>query len=351
MAQVDNTIIKLKYKHLIKEDRVLIEYMLKIGKTKSDISRELDVNRSTVSREVKKGTVKQRTTTGKTIEVYLADYAQTVTDSNRSNVGRKPKFFQCMAFLEYADDLMLNKKFSPDAVVGQAASKVLALFPKNEMVCLSTLYKYISMGLLKTKDMDLLQKVSRKPKSKHNRVNKKILGQSIDERPAEINERKIFAHWEIDCVLLKRSKEKVLLTLVERLSRQTIIRLMDGKTAACVSQAMAKLRSEYGWTFESVFKSIRADNGSEFAELTSSFSDASTQIYYAHPFSSWERGTNERNNGMIRRFIPKGFDPSKVTKALVQKVETWLNHYPRKILGYATSFDVFSEETRYLYHP
>ena len=351
MAQVDNTIPKLKNKRLLKEDRVLIEYMLKINRSKAEISRELCVARSTITKEVRKGTVKQRTTTGKTIEVYLADYAQTITDHNRSKVGRKPKFLQCMPFLEYADDLMLNKKFSPDAVIGQASNKVLALFPKNEMVCVSTLYTYISLGLLKTKDMDLLQKVSRKPKSKHNRVNKKILGQSIDERPAEINERKIFAHWEIDCVLLKRSKEKVLLTLVERLSRQTIIRLLDGKTAACVSQAMAKLRTEYGWTFESVFKSVTADNGSEFAELTSSFSDTSTQVYYAHPFSSWERGTNERNNGMIRRFIPKGFDPVKVTKALIQKVETWLNHYPRKILGYATSFDIFSEQTRYLYHP
>ena len=351
MAQVNNTTPKLKNKRLIKEDRVLIEYMLKTKKSKAEIARELCVARSTITKEVRKGTVKQRTTTGKTIEVYLADYAQTVTDNNKNNVGRKPKFFQCMAFLEYADNLMLNKKFSPDAVVGQAGKDGIALFPKEEMVCVSTLYSYITLGLLKTKDMDLLQKVSRKPKSKHNRMNKKILGQSIDERPAEINDRNTFAHWEIDCVLLKRSKGEVLLTLVERLSRQTIIRIMDGKTAACVSQAMAKLRTEYGWTFESVFKSITADNGSEFAELTSSFSDTTTEVYYAHPFSSWERGTNERNNGMIRRFIPKGFDPAKVTKALVQKVETWLNHYPRKILGYATSFDIFSEQTRYLYHP
>ena len=274
-----------------------------------------------------------------------------MTDNNKGNVGRKPKFFQCMAFLNYADNLMLNESFSPDAVVGQAARGALALYSPDEMVCVRTLYNYITLGLLKTKDMDLLQKVNRKPKSKHSKVNKKILGMSIDERPAEINDRKTFGHWEIDCVLLKREKGEVLLTLVERLSRQSIIRLMEGKTAACVSQAMAKLRTEYGWTFDSVFKSITADNGSEFAELTPTFSDSPTQVYFAHPYSSWERGSNERNNGMIRRFIPKGFDPAKVTKALVQKVEIWLNNYPWKILGYATSFDVFSEETRYLYHP
>ncbi len=350
MAQIDNTIPKPKNKRLIKENRVLIEYMLKTGKSQSEIARELGVNRSTISREVEKGRVKQKRTTGKIVEVYLADYAQTVSDTNKSNVGRKPKFFQCMAFLEYADDLMLHQKFSPDAVVGQAAKGALALFPKDQMVCVRTLYNYITLGLLKTKDMDLLQKVMRKPKSKHSRVNKKILGKSIDVRPIEINDRKTFGHWEIDCVLLKRSKGEVLLTLVERLSRQTIIRIMDGKTSACVSKAMANLKTEYGWTFDAIFKSITADNGSEFAELTPTFSGTSTEVYYAHPFSSWERGTNERNNGMIRLFIPKGFDPAKVTKALVQKVETWLNHYPRKILGYATSFDIFSEQTRYLYH-
>jgi transposase, IS30 family len=73
--------------------------------------------------------------------------------------------------------------------------------------------------------------------------------------------------------------------------------------------------------------------------------ESHTQVYYAHPYSSWERGANERNNGMIRRFIPKGIDPATVTEAMVFKVETWLNHYPRKILGYASSFDVFYEHT------
>lgn len=350
MAQIYDIISKPKNKRLIKEDRVIIQYMLKDKKSQSTIAKELGVNRSTISREVIKGTVDQRTTTGKFIKVYLADYAQTVTDNNKAKVGRKPKFFQCMKFLEDADKLMLEEKFSPDAVAGPAGKAALGLYPKENMVCTRTLYNYITLGLLRTKDTDLLQKVNRKPKRKHSKKNKKILGTSIDERPAEINDRETFGHWEIDCVLLKREKGEVLLTLVERVSRQSIIRLMEGKTAACVSQAMAKLRTEYGWTFDSVFKSITADNGSEFAELTPTFSDTPTQVYFAHPYSSWERGTNERNNGMIRRFIPKGFDPAKVTKALVQKVEIWLNNYPRKILGYATSFDIFSEETRYLYH-
>lgn len=349
MAQINNTIAKRNNKRLIREDRVLIEYMLKTGVRQIDIAKELGVHRSTISREVKRGTVKQRVTTGKTIKLYLADYAQTVANNNKANVGRKPKFFECMEFLEYADNRMLKDKFSPDAVVGQAGPEALSLFPKDKMVSTRTLYNYIDLGLLKTKNMNLLQKVTRKARGKTNRINKKILGQSIDQRPSEINNRETFGHWEIDCVLLKRTKGEVLLTLIERYSRQSIIRLIGGKTAAYVSQAIEKLKTEYGRTFEDIFKSITSDNGSEFAELTANFTDNSTEVYYAHPFSSWERGSNERNNGMIRRFIPKGFDPAKVTKALVNKVETWLNHYPRKILDYATSFDIFSEQTRYLY--
>ncbi len=175
------------------------------------------------------------------MNVYLAGYAQTVTDNNKGNLGLKPKFFQCMEFLAYADDFMLNQRFSPDAVIGQANGKALALFPKDKIAWTLTIYNYITLGLLKTKDLDLLQKVMRKPKNKHSRVHNKILGQSIDVRPAEINKR---------------------------------------KTTAYVSKAIAKLRIEYGWTFEEVFKSITADNDSELAELALS-------LYYSHPFSSW----------------------------------------------------------------
>lgn len=79
----------------------------------------------------------------------------------------------------------------------------------------------------------------------------------------------------------------------------------------------------------------------EFADLTSCLEHTATEVYYAHPFSSWEREANEQNNGMIRRFIPKGIDSQSVTPEMVQRVESWLIHYPRKVHGYAPSFDVF----------
>lgn len=122
-----------------------------------------------------------------------------------------------------------------------------------------------------------------------------------------------------------------------------------------MSQAIRALQKEYGTSFETVFQSITSDNGSEFADLTSCLEHTATEVYYAHPFSSWERGANEQNNGMIRRFIPKGIDPRSVTSEMVRRVESWLNHYPRKVFGYASSFDVFYQYTsshaaRFLYH-
>src|SRR5699024_3674473 len=134
--------------------------------------------------------------------------------------------------------------------VGQA--KDLELFSPEDMVCTNTLYRYIDSGMLETRNIDLTLKMSRKPHNTCARVNKRIFGKSIDERPAEINDRSTFGHWEIDCVLLKKTKERVLLTLVERVSRQSVIRIMEEKTAACVSKAMALLQREYGGSFETI---------------------------------------------------------------------------------------------------
>ena len=342
MAQTDFNISKPKFKHLLLTDRVLIAFMVNEGYSQTRIAKELGVNRSTASREIQRGSVLQ-IVAGKSLRRYFAETAQKIADDSKANVGRKPKFLTCSRFIDHADMLMKDGNFSPDAVVGQARD--LELFLPEEMVCTNTLYHYIDSGILKTRNIDLTQKMSRKPRTTYARVNKHVFGKSIDERPAEVNDRSVFGHWEIDCVLLKKTKERVLLTLVERVSRHSVIRIIEGKTAACVSQAMSSLQREFGNAFERIFKSITSDNGSEFAELSSNMDQTSTEVYYAHPYSSWERGANERNNGMIRRFIPKGFDSSLVTEALVHKVETWLNHYPRKILGYASSFDVFYEHT------
>ncbi|WP_168433670.1 IS30 family transposase [Pontiella sulfatireligans] len=184
----------------------------------------------------------------------------------------------------------------------------------------------------------------KKHKSLHRRAKRGTsVGRSIDERPAEVADRQQSGHGEIDLVVGgKGTGSAALLTLVERKSRKLIIRKIKDKTQAAVSRAINGIERSMGKeAFKVVFKSITADNGSEFLDyeaLEASVFGRSTRthLYYAHPYSSWERGSNENTNRMIRRFIPKGSDITKCTRTAIREIENWINRYPRKILNFKT---------------
>ena len=172
-------------------------------------------------------------------------------------------------------------------------------------------------------------------------------GESIEERPQEINDRQTFGHWEGDCVCGKKRTKETLFVLSERLTRNEIIIKMPDQTAASVVAALNKLERRFGKKFSQIFKSITFDNGSEFMDCAGIEKSVygkdrkRTKVYYCHPYSAYERGTNENINKMIRRFLPKGTDFRKVTAAYIQRVETWINNYPREILGFETSGSLF----------
>ncbi len=155
----------------------------------------------------------------------------------------------------------------------------------------------------------------------------------------------------MDCVLSGRGKSKAaLLTLSERMSRKEYIFKMPFKSQTCVSKVINSLERKLGLKkFIKTFKSITVDNGNEFLHfpiLEASILQKNkqrTKIYYAHPYSSWERGTNENLNKMIRRFIPKGSDISALPNSMIKRIEQWLNNYPRKILGYKTPNEIQQE--------
>lgn len=116
---------------------------------------------------------------------------------------------------------------------------------------------------------------------------------------------------------------------------------MAGKTAACTVRALDILQRRYGADFPRIFKTITVDNGCEFADVKGIEKDGRTQLYFCHPYSSWERGSNENLNKMIRRFVPKGFSINKVSRKQVHRIQTFMNSYPRKILGWRCADDVF----------
>ena len=200
--------------------------------------------------------------------------------------------------------------------------------------------------------------VAYKKVKKNKSASRAPAGESIEQRPEEIDEREEFGHWEGDTVYSGKGKRKTtraLLTLTERKTRKEIIIAIPNRKAETVVKALDALERKLGARrFRAIFKSITFDNGTEFAaaeELERSCINKHlprTKVYFCHPYSSWERGTNENTNGMIRRRFPKGTNFAAVTNAQITQAENWINNYPRKILGYKSSEIVFRECLREL---
>ena len=137
----------------------------------------------------------------------------------------------------------------------------------------------------------------------------------------------------------KKGTDPVLLAADERKEKKRHLVKIRSKTAEAVAEGIAKLRGLYGAQFSQAFRTITCDNGSEFARLQEAVPE--TIVYCAHPYAPWERGTNEKQNALVRYFIPKGMDMTNISEEEVQCVEDWINTLPRKILDYETPQERF----------
>ncbi|WP_206423612.1 IS30 family transposase [Gemmiger sp. An50] len=259
---------------------------------------------------------------------------------------------------EYIEQTIIERDCSPAAVLGYAMMEGKTF---KTTVSVQTIYKYIKMGLfLHITQVDLPRRGKRKNSYKKVKTNKSqaraSAGESIENRAPEVKNRKEFGHWEMDTVYSKKNTTaKALLVLTERKTRKEIIIGVPNRKAETIVRALDALERKMGAAkFRKIFKSITVDNGSEFAAAEAMERSAinktipRTAVYFCHPYSSWERGSNENNNIMIRRKHPKGTDFSKVSAAQIKETENWINNYPRKILGYKSSEAVFRECLREL---
>ena len=336
-----------KHKHLNLQERTIIELRLKDGYSAYKIAKELHRPINTILNEIRRGTVPQIKNNRK-LQIYLADAGQAIYKNHRENCGRKNLRLVCNEFISYACDKLRKDKWSIDACVGRGIES--GQFKRSEIVCTKTFYNYIDQGLCDIKNIDLPLKMRRNTKKQRVRANKKSLGTSIEKRPVFIDSREEFGHWEIDTVIGQKSgKDNVLLTIAERKTRQFIVRKIADKSALAVMAEFDKLRQECGDRFSSVFKTITSDNGSEFANLSDLEQITDTSIYFTHPYSSFERGTNERHNGLIRRFLPKGTRITDCSIDTIAFIEEWCNTLPRKILGYRTPEELFESEMDKIY--
>lgn len=336
-----------KFKHLSFSDRLKIEALCKAGVSPREIADIVHTHISTIYRELKRGQFEHLNMDYTTEIRYSPDIAQQKYKTNLKAKGGPLKIGSDYALAEYIEEKIINEKYSPAAVLGEIKAQGKNF---NTTICTRTLYSYIDKGIfLNLTNKDLLFKGKRKRPYKKVKQARAPRGESIENRPSEINERSTFGHWEMDTVIGQRGSKPVLLVLSERLTRNEIIIPIKDKSAASVVKGLDNLEKRYGQAFSVIFKTITVDNGSEFAdcagiERSRTGKGKRTKVYYCHPYSSYERGTNENINRMIRRRYPKGTSFSKVTKAAIQKLEDWINNYPRGIFEYHSSAELFKKQ-------
>ena len=255
----------------------------------------------------------------------------------------KPRAARFTAAIRLQVEAWLRQDFSPEQVVGRAKHEGVA------MVSHERIYQHIWED--KRAGGTLYQHLRHLPKKYRKRYgSKQERGQipnrvSIDARPPEVETRQELGHWEIDTVIGK-NHDGAIVTIVERSSRFTVIGNLVGKHAEpCANKAVEILTP-----FADKVKSITADNGKEFAKFEHIAGTLEALFFFAHPYHSWERGTNENTNGLIRQYVPKSMSLEHLTQADCQAMMDKLNNRPRKVLGFKTPAEVFFSNKVQLSH-
>lgn len=342
------------FKHLSQNDRIKMETMLNSGHKVVEVAEYLHVHRSTIYREIKRGEYTHRNSDYTEETRYSSNLGQKNHDWNAQGKGRNIKIGNDRPLAEYIEGKIIEDKYSPEAALAAAAESGIEF---TTSISVRTLYRYIDKGIfLKLTNKDLPVKGKRKKHNKRVRVQKRAsAGESIENRPDEVKDRENFGHWEMDTVKGKQGVTKsCMLVLTERKTRDEIIVKLPDQKAASVVEAIDRLERKWGDMFTKVFRSITVDNGVEFSDyegLERSVlheGEKRTFAFYCHPYSSWERGSNENNNRLIRRHIPKGEDFDEKQDRDIEYIENWINNYPRGIFGFKTSAQLFEEEIRKL---
>lgn len=320
-----------------------------------EMAKRIGVSPATLSRELKRGKVILRDPLWREVIGYSALKAQEDYDEKAKAKGPHLKIGKNYDLAEKIEDYIVNDGYSPYATIEKLKSdSSYQVTP----ISVRTLYNYIDQELLLNVTKKDLPRKGKGSKRKYTRVTKRIKdvdAKRIDDRPKEANERSVLGHWEMDCVESGRGKGRAcLLVLVERKSRKTLIFKLRSQTQKEVQRQLDQYEKKIGIKrFRKIFKSITVDNGSEFLDWRSleqscvSRQDTiRTQIYYCHPYHSWERGTNEQVNGHIRRFVPKGSAIAKYGTKDIVEIQEWLNTYPRKILNGKSASEVVKEELK-----
>lgn len=305
----------MNYTHITEAERYQIYALKKAGISQSMIALQLNRNPSTISRELRRN---------KGLKGYRPKQAQLkAVTRNAMNAYKIPdETWQLVK-------VKLHEEWSPEQI-GQYVS-----------ISHEAIYQWVYRDKAKGGDLWQRLRCQKKNRKRYGAIDRRgsmIDRRSIDDRPDIVATRQRLGDWEADTIIGKRHKQAIV-SLVERKSGFTLIQKVERKTSEAVSQAMMALLKP----FENRVLTITSDNGREFAGHKEVASAVNADFYFAHPYSSWERGTNENTNGLIRQYFPKNRDFTTIENHEIETAMRKLNHRPRKRLGFKTPHEVFYE--------
>lgn len=324
--------MKTAYKRLNREDRIQIEKLIALGKNNIQIASSLLVHPSTISRELKR--LKKGAYDNLKAEI---NYVHNLLDRRlgKSKIESNPKLKNFV----YSH---LEKHWSPQQI--SDALKLFYPFDPTMQISHESIYYHIYIQPKKELEKLLISQLRQKRNYRGNQqrgADKRITIKDpirIDERPAEVDSREIPGHWEGDLIIGK-NHQSAIGTLVERTTRFLIIVPLKKRDAASVRKAFEK-------AFKNIPKhlklSLTYDNGAEMAQHGIFTKNTKIKVYFAHPYSPWERPTNENTNGLIRDYFPKGTDFNLLSKKQLFEVQNQLNQRPRKTLEYESPLNTIS---------
>lgn len=308
------------YTQLTREQRYQIHALVQTGQNQTQMATVVGVHKATISRELRRN---------RGLRGYRPHQAHRLAQARQGPKRRTrvaPTTWQQV-------EALVREAWSPEQIHGRLQRE------HGQTISHEWMYQYIYRDQQAGGDLYRFlrcQKTRRKRYGRYSRRGQIPNQVSIDERPAVVTTRQRLGDWEGDTVIGKGHRG-VLVTLVERKSKYTVLEGVQHKTAAAVRKAVARgLRPH-----QARVQTMTYDNGREFSDHEGMAKDLNARIYFAHPYASWERGVNENTNGLIRQFFPKNRDLTQVTGHELKGVMATLNHRPRKTLGYRTPHEVF----------
>lgn len=314
------------YKQLTQRQRYQIWTGIRLGLKQREIAAEVGVDRSSISREIRRNSSE---------EGYNPHRAERLAHKRRREKGRRRITEEVWTQV----DEKLRENWSPEQISGRR--RVTGQYPVSH----EWIYQHIYHDKKSKGDLHTYLRCRRKQRKRYGSYRKRAafagFPKSIDERPSIVATRGRIGDMEID-TMVGKGRHQMIVTIVDRRSKLLRMKKVERKTASVVAQVICEELKDM------TVHTLTSDNGTEFAHYYLIASSLGAEYYFCHPYSSWERGTNENTNGLIRQFFPKKTRFDTITAAQIKQVEDKLNNRPRKSLAYRSPNEVYFYEKELL---